>query len=807
MNTLNFCTRKKARRTGWTTTTRLSRPGGTDLTPIPLAVPPGGRFGHRLRSNPHVLRKFSRHLEGKRESRSRCSVTHTSGGKRFLRVAVAADDDAAQNTYADDTITVVATRTERSVDDVAATVSVKSDEEIDRELARNIADLVRFEPGVNVAGTGSRFGLTGFSIRGIGGNRVLTLIDGIRVPDEFSFGPFLSARRDFIDIDSLARAEIARGPISSLYGSDALGGVVALSTKGPRDQLGDQRSFLTTFKSGYSSVDESAIGSVNASGKAGPVAGMILYTRRRASETDNAGMTGGSGSGRERPDPQTIDLESLTAKVSLRLSDAHEFDFSIDRYANDTYTRILSDYGTVVFGTTVDRRDADDARRRHRWSLSYRYKGDMPIASRVSAALYGQRSETAQITHEDHTTRTRTRQTRLRASTYEQQVRGAWVQFSRGLNFRRLSHLITYGAEYTVTDNASIRDGGTFNVSGAPLREFSPLPTRDFPLTRVTQLAVFLQDEIALPGDRLLLTPGIRLDSFDADASADAIYLAGNPGLPTSDNYEDSQVTAKVGALYAFTDTLSAYARYSEGFRAPPYDDVNIGFANFLGGYKTIANRELDSERSRGLEVGARIGGNIGHAQVVFFRNDYDNFIESLAIAPMFLASRGIDPADGLLTFQSINRTSVEIWGWELSARVAMETGLFARGSLAFAQGKDRDTGQPLNSVDPLHGVLGLGYEAADGRWRTELVWTLSHGKDADDIDTVARRLPTPGYGLLDILTHVEFGRRVRLSIGLFNVTDKTFIRWIDTASIGNDASARFTQPGFNVGINLGIEI
>ena len=103
----------------------------------------------------------------------------------------------------------------------------------------DIADLVRFEPGVSVSGTGSRFGLTGFKIRGIGGNRVLTLIDGVRVPDEFSFGPFLSARRDFVDIDSLKRLEIARGPISSLYGSDALGGVVALATKEPGDQLGE----------------------------------------------------------------------------------------------------------------------------------------------------------------------------------------------------------------------------------------------------------------------------------------------------------------------------------------------------------------------------------------------------------------------------------------------------------------------------------------------------------------------------------------------------------------------------------------
>ena len=116
-----------------------------------------------------------------------------------------------------ETITVVGSRTERPLKEIAATIDVIDSDRIEEELARDIADLVRFEPGVTVSGTGSRFGLSGFNIRGIGGNRVLTLVDGVRVAEEFSFGPFLSARRDFVDLDSLASAEIARGPISSLW--------------------------------------------------------------------------------------------------------------------------------------------------------------------------------------------------------------------------------------------------------------------------------------------------------------------------------------------------------------------------------------------------------------------------------------------------------------------------------------------------------------------------------------------------------------------------------------------------------------
>ena len=123
-------------------------------------------------------------------------------------VALAQDPDAAQESESDrstnpvETITIVGTRTERAISEVAATVSVKTAEDLERELTRDIADLVRFEPGISVGGTGSRFGLGGFNIRGIGGNHVLTLVDGVRVPEEFSFGPYLSARRDFVDLDS-----------------------------------------------------------------------------------------------------------------------------------------------------------------------------------------------------------------------------------------------------------------------------------------------------------------------------------------------------------------------------------------------------------------------------------------------------------------------------------------------------------------------------------------------------------------------------------------------------------------------------
>ena len=725
----------------------------------------------------------------------------------------ASTDDAQQDD--DDrleTVTVVGTRTARDAADVAATITVIDTAQIERELARNIADLVRFEPGVSVGGTGSRFGLTGFNIRGMDGNRVLTLIDGVRVPDEFSFGPFLSSRRDYVDIDSLSRAEIARGPISALWGSDAIGGVVSFTTLQPQQYLTEDRDFHAGFKVGYTSADKGANGALTFAAGGESVAALIRHTRRYASEQENAGARGGFGAMRETPDPQSIASNNTVAKVTFAPAEAHRITLGLDRFLAATDTRILSDYGLVVFGTTVDVRDAADDRTRQRLSADYRYLGESPLFDRVHAGIYRQASDTEQRTREQRTTPARQAQTRRRDSFFSQRIVGVFAQADKAVQTGGVGHVLSYGFEYSGTENASIRDGGTFAADGTPMREFSPLPTRDFPRTDVTQMGFYVQDEVSLLDGRLTLTPSIRHDRFDADAQADDVYLNGNPGSLDPADYEQAETTAKLGAIWTLSPAVAAYARYSQGFRAPPYDDVNVGFTNFLGGYKTIANADLSSERSAGVELGLRAAGDFAEMSIAVFRNDYEDFIESFAIAPAFAAFRGVDPADGLLTFQSINRDDVRIEGAELSLAAnlgALHDALGAwslRAALAYAKGEDLEAEQPLNGVDPLNGVLGIAFAPGNGTVRVEAIFAGARGKDEADIDARAPRLPSAGYGTLDLLADVRLGTRVRLNLGLFNVTDKTYIRWIDTAGIGGDAPLRFSQPGFNGAATLHVE-
>jgi hemoglobin/transferrin/lactoferrin receptor protein len=181
---------------------------------------------------------------------------------------------------------VVAARRAQPSEEVAGTVSVIDRPQIERLQAQDIRDLVRYEPGVRVAADPSRFGLDGFNIRGVQGNRVAVRIDGVPLPDAFAVGSFSNAGRDQVDPEFVQRLEILRGPASALYGSDALGGIVAFATRAPADLL-DGEGGGGELRSGWSGRDEAwrvaALGAWQ-----GPVHGALLALgERRGHEAEN----------------------------------------------------------------------------------------------------------------------------------------------------------------------------------------------------------------------------------------------------------------------------------------------------------------------------------------------------------------------------------------------------------------------------------------------------------------------------------------------------------------------------------------
>jgi hemoglobin/transferrin/lactoferrin receptor protein len=331
-------------------------------------------------------------------------------------------------------------------------------------------------------------------------------------------------------------------------------------------------------------------------------------------------------------------------------------------------------------------------------------------------------------------------------------------------------------------------------------------PVRDFPLSETDEYALFVQDEIAFLDGRLTIVPGLRYDRFELEPEVDPVFVADNPGIvPVA--IEDDNLSPKLGASLSLTDAWSLHANYAQGFRAPPYNDANIGFTNLQFGYTAIPNPDLKSEESEGIELGVRVSGDMGFATLAVYRNEYDDFIESLR-------SLGVDPVGGLLVFQSQNIASVTIEGAELRGALDLGTlagafgGFTLHTAMSYARGDDDEADRPLNSIDPPRAVAGIRYDAPDQRWNVELAATAVSDKDRVD-DSFGVQFRTPGYTTFDLFGQYRFGTRARVDAGVFNLTDKFYWEWADVRGrlASDPVIARFTAPGRNVAINLVVDL
>tara|TARA_R110002073_G_scaffold101455_8_gene230570 strand:- start:4449 stop:6344 length:1896 start_codon:yes stop_codon:yes gene_type:complete len=153
-------------------------------------------------------------------------------------------------------VIVTATRTAQTANETLASVTVITRKDIERQQARSIQDALRGVTGISIANNGGPGKPTSVFMRGTESDHVLVLIDGIRAGSVTSGG----AAYENIPIEQIERIEIVRGPRSSLYGSEAIGGVIQIFTrKGSRD------GFKPSFSLGGGSY-KTTMGSVGLAG-------------------------------------------------------------------------------------------------------------------------------------------------------------------------------------------------------------------------------------------------------------------------------------------------------------------------------------------------------------------------------------------------------------------------------------------------------------------------------------------------------------------------------------------------------------
>ncbi len=281
-----------------------------------------------------------------RISRRRLAQGAALSAFAVLAAAPASADEADDQT---DTIVVTAAGFEQKLTDAPASITVISEEELKQRPYMTLIDAVRDVEGVDVGETSDKTGQRTISIRGMGPEYTLVLIDGRRQNNHGDIYPNSFGGNQFNHIpplDSIERIEVIRGPASTLYGADALGGVVNIITKKVTDRWSGSATFGRSFQERSAFGDDITL-DFNA---AGPIVRNLLGLRLRGSiyerkpsepdfapAVDQAGVShvrglgfGGGG--------KTVQNTNKSAGVTLSLTPSaeHSFTFDLD-YSKQVY--------------------------------------------------------------------------------------------------------------------------------------------------------------------------------------------------------------------------------------------------------------------------------------------------------------------------------------------------------------------------------------------------------------------------------------------------------------------------------------
>lgn len=713
-------------------------------------------------------------------------------------------------------IVIVETRSAAKGSEVAASATVLNQDASVFSLATSMRDYQRYEPGVSVpfgySGAGSpsassRPGTGSINIRGLDGNRVLMLTDGIRQANQFTFGGTFNVGRDYTDVDSLKQVEVLKGSASSLYGSDALGGVVSFVTKDPADILNGKKWGIDSTTR-YDTRDQSVSQTLATAMKNGPLEWLLLHTYRQGHEMDNRGDV--------IPDQSDYTVHNTLAKLLWHANEHHVFKITGEYLERESENDLLSSRRTFNSGGFNFRTNSmylQDALTRTRFSVGHEYNrgDDLGIVDRFNWQVYYQESRTVEDVQEDRDRLTPSFRDRLRIrhNIYWQNHLGAQFNFVSNFSVGSIQHSLSYGGEWVSSFSRRYRDATEYDfTTGTSTKVLTPdtYPLKDIPDSRITRFGAYLQDEISWGPDRkYILTPGVRLEHYGISVDNDALYLGASGGTYAT-GFNKFSIVPKLSFLTKHDEHHSSYVRYAMGFRNPTPEDLNGTITNIPFGYMTIPNPGLANETSQSFEIGTRGSYNKAAWSLAGYYNYYENFIQT------FAQVSGTGAPGNPIIFQSRNLSYATIWGVEFKGDTSLDfihptlTNLAIFGNAAYSQGWDGQNQQPLNSIDPLKVVLGLRYTYE--RLQLELAGTYFARQTRVPTNVTTPQFVPPSFFMLDLIGRWSITDHVTLTAGIYNLTNQKAWRYQDvravtTATAGID---RFTQPGINARFALNIK-
>lgn len=633
-----------------------------------------------------------------------------------------------------DTVQITATKRPEATFLIPAATTVVGGERLRQAVLQTPMDALHGEVGTFVQQTTPGQGVV--IVRGLKGSEVLHLVDGFRLNNAI----FRNAPNQYIalvDGQSLDRIEVVRGPSSTLYGGDAMGGVVQMLTP-ELDFEGDAWSWTGRLRTLAASADDALIGRAQLAGGRKGMAFSLGVTSQEVSDLR-------AGDGTTRPFTG-FTQRSVDFKWQAGIAPGHELMFSL-QYSEQPRTP-RHDALVPGFGQTAPENAVFFFEPQERRFAQLRWRINNPNALFDNGELHLGR----QIVVDDRRTRA-TGTPNLEHEGNRDTTTGASGQFGKDIGSR---HHLSYGFEFYRDDVESSKTRVNINTGA-----FSVRAPRFPDGSRMDGMAVYVADDWRR--DRFDLNYGLRYSRFDIDIPANGT----TPGV----SLKPDDLTGNAGMAYELSDDMRLVANVGRGFRAPNIFDLGI-FGPRPGNRYSTPNPNLKPEYVTSFDAGVKFGGERVSGELIAFRSSYRDKITSVLTGNLVGSAQEV---------QNRNVAQLDLWGIEAGARYRMSSpDLELYATATFTRGdEDTATGSmPADRIPPLFGKLGARWQVRDALG-LEAYSVYATGQDRlssrDRIDPRINPAGTAGWATLNAHVAWRVSDRLDLSLRVENLSDKHY--------------------------------
>ncbi len=639
---------------------------------------------------------------------------------------------------------VSGSRRQQNLIESPRSMSVITKDEIRRRNYRTIPDALNNLAGVMTQYT--NYGGGSPMIRGLIGNRILILIDGIRVNNSiFRLGP--NQYLNTIDINRVEQIEVVRGPGSVLYGSDALGGLINIITRKPPAGFGTAE--LHTGLSARLSSQDRGISTraqlEGGFGKLGVTGGVSL---KRFGDLRAGGLIA-------RQLNTGYDEAAGDLKLTYSIAKDREFTFSAEQFRQEDVRR------TDLLRSGTDLRYDWDPQSRRMFLFQYKQGKTGRFIEEW------QLSFTSQHTEEKINRIAANRPNALRRQDDQVRTEGAVLQATSRLGTHQV---FTYGFDF-YHDRVGSQRNDLNLFTGKSTVEKSTFANG----SRFHSLAGFVQDEIQVtPSLALNLRTRysrFHLDAATTDPANGTLLIDSNPRAWTAGAYLSQRL--KTG--------LFLVGGIGQGFRAPNVDDSTISGA-FASGLE-VPNPHLKPERALNYETGLKYQGKHFSGSLSVYRSHFRDLIDrtpGLYLGLPFLDANGNGLKDKTedSIFLRMNVGQATIAGLELEAMLQLNHSWSAWANASWIRGVDTVKNAPLTRIPPAKGEAGLRWQPSSKVWVEPwafYAWRQDRLSSADRADPRIAPNGTPGFILAGIRAGFNLGEIGVLTVNAGNLMNRAY--------------------------------